>query len=146
MDSSSGKGRPHQMNRQDAKDAKEIENLDMFVIGASIGYELHASNGLTGACPKKHPQKLGPETYTYTAKRYTFTYTMMRRVRVRVRVGRVADPSDHCRDRNFDEIGIDPSPGWHLDRSGHVPPSLPPSPLGALGVLAVEFPCLHAFH
>jgi hypothetical protein len=33
----SGNGRPHQMNRQDAKDAKEIENLDMFVIGASVG-------------------------------------------------------------------------------------------------------------
>ncbi len=84
------------MNRQDAKDAKEIENLEKFVIGASIGYELHASNGLTGACPKRHPQKLGPESYTYTAKRYTFTYTMMRRVRVgvRVRVGRVSDPSD----------------------------------------------------
>ena len=40
MDSSSGKGRPHQMNRQDAKDAKEIESLEKVVIGASIGYEL----------------------------------------------------------------------------------------------------------
>ena len=42
------------MNRQDAKDAKEIENLDMFVIGASIGYELHESTGLTEGRPKRH--------------------------------------------------------------------------------------------
>jgi len=27
------------MNRQDAKDAKEIESLKKVVIGASIGYE-----------------------------------------------------------------------------------------------------------
>ncbi|MGI6300632.1 MAG: hypothetical protein ACOX52_06210 [Verrucomicrobiota bacterium] len=40
MDSSSGKGRPHKMNRQDAKDAKEIESLDKVVIGAPIGHEL----------------------------------------------------------------------------------------------------------
>ena len=29
VDSLSGKGRPHEMNRQDAKDAKEIESLDV---------------------------------------------------------------------------------------------------------------------
>ncbi|MGI6303202.1 MAG: hypothetical protein ACOX52_19375 [Verrucomicrobiota bacterium] len=109
MDSSSGNGRPYKTNRQDAKDAKKIENLDMFVIGASIGYELHESTGLAGARPKRHPQKLGPETYTYTAKRYTFTFTMMRRVRVRVR--RVADPSDHCRNRNRDRFQPRLAPG-----------------------------------
>ena len=52
MDSLSGKGRPHKMNRQDAKDAKEIESLEKGVIGASIGYELHESTGLTVGCPK----------------------------------------------------------------------------------------------
>ena len=40
------------MNRQDAKDAKEIESLEKGVIGASIGYELHESTGLTVGCPK----------------------------------------------------------------------------------------------
>jgi hypothetical protein len=37
VDSSSGNGRLHKMNRQDAKDAKEIESLEKVVIGASIG-------------------------------------------------------------------------------------------------------------
>ena len=49
MDSQSGNGRPLKMNRQDAKDAKEIENLEKVVIGASIGFGLHESNGLAGA-------------------------------------------------------------------------------------------------
>ncbi|MGI6302561.1 MAG: hypothetical protein ACOX52_16105 [Verrucomicrobiota bacterium] len=86
------------MNRQDAKDAKEIESLEKVVIRASMGYELQELTGPAGARPQWHAQKLGPETYTHTAKRYTFTYTMMRRVRVRVR--RVADPSDHGLNRN----------------------------------------------
>jgi len=49
VDSQSGNGRPLKMNRQDAKDAKEIENLEKVVIGASIGFGLHESNGLAGA-------------------------------------------------------------------------------------------------
>jgi hypothetical protein len=41
------------MNRQDAKDAKEIESLEKVVIGGSIGYELQESTGLAGARPKR---------------------------------------------------------------------------------------------
>jgi len=70
------------VNRQDAKDAKEIESLEKGIIGPSNGYQLHESPGLVGA--RKGALKLGPKTYTYTytytAKRYTFTYTTMRRV------------------------------------------------------------------
>ncbi|MGI6302660.1 MAG: hypothetical protein ACOX52_16605 [Verrucomicrobiota bacterium] len=91
MDSSSGNGRPHKMNRQDAKDAKEIENLEKFVIGAYIGYELQESTGLAGARPERCPQKLGPESYT-----------MMRLVRVRVRRVAISRKPGRNRNRNRD--------------------------------------------
>ena len=37
VDSLSGNGPPHKMNRQDAKDAKKIKSLEQGVIVASIG-------------------------------------------------------------------------------------------------------------
>ena len=79
------------MNRQDAKGAKEIENLEKFVIGAYIGYELQESTGLAEARPERCPQKLGPESYT-----------MMRLVRVRVRRVAISRKPGRNRNRNRD--------------------------------------------
>ena len=139
------------MNRQDAKDAKEIESLEKVVIGASIGCELQETTGLAGARPKSRD-------------------TLMRRLQAKV-----ADQSAHCRDRNRNRDRSLPcmAPG-PLSTAQPTLPSLvstvtavpgfscpnpitnpsillrscptvtSPSPLGALGVLAVEFPCLHA--
>ncbi|MDD8046616.1 MAG: hypothetical protein PHF14_09150, partial [Verrucomicrobiota bacterium] len=84
MDSSSGNGRPHKMNRQDAKDAKEIESLENVVIGASIGYELQESTGPAEARPNK--------------ARYFMSHLQA----MVADPSDPSDPSDHSRDRNRD--------------------------------------------
>ncbi len=106
-DSSTGKGRPHQMNRQDAKDAKEIESLEKVVIGASIGYEL---------------QELGPPE-----KARSFLHRLQ---------ALVADQSDRNRNRNRNRNrDRDRSPPW-LAPGLSLPPKLHCRVVPSLALLA----------
>ncbi len=117
------------MNRQDAKDAKEIESLEK-VSSRVHGYDCKSQTEPAGARPKRHAQS-SAQKRTRT-RRYTFT-SMMRRVQYASKGGQSV--------RSLPEsVGIDSRLRDHRDHRGTSPflSESNPGEMAAVSSMAIE--------